>query len=241
MSNSLQSHRTVAHQPPLSFTTSQSLLKFRSKVGNVIQSSHPLSPPSPPALSLAQHQGLFQWVRSLHQVGKVLELQLQHSPYNEYSGLIFFRIDWFDLFAVQGTLKSSPATQFESINSGAQPSLWSNSHICIWLLEKPQLWLYGPLLAKWYLCSKQWKFLGRNYSTLNLNNTSDSISRRNVPWPHLSLIPDVFQIMRVTHTGSRPLWSSICVKICNLNFWTSNIQSHFRIMKTVKLCQVEVH
>ena len=34
---------------------------------------------------------------------------------------------------------------------GAQPSLWSNSHICTWLLEKPQLWLYGPLLAKWCL------------------------------------------------------------------------------------------
>ena len=59
------------------------------------------------------------------------------SPSNKYSGLTSFRIDWFDLFAVQGTLKSSPATQFESINSGAQPSLWSNAHICTWLLEKP--------------------------------------------------------------------------------------------------------
>ena len=35
---------------------------------------------------------------------------------------------------------------------GAQPSLWSNSHICTWLLEKPQLWLYRSLLAKWSLC-----------------------------------------------------------------------------------------
>ena len=34
----------------------------------------------------------------------------------------------------------------------AQPSLWSNSHICTWLLEKPQLWLDGPLSAKWCLC-----------------------------------------------------------------------------------------
>ena len=33
-----------------------------------------------------------------------------------------------------------------------QPCLWSSSHICTWLLEKPQLWLYGPLSAKWYLC-----------------------------------------------------------------------------------------
>ena len=35
---------------------------------------------------------------------------------------------------------------------GAQPSLWSNSHICMWVLEKPRLWLYRPLLVKWCLC-----------------------------------------------------------------------------------------
>ena len=58
------------------------------------------------ALSLSQHQGLFQWVSSSHQVAKLLELQLQHCPSNEYSGLISFRIDWFDLLAVQGTLES---------------------------------------------------------------------------------------------------------------------------------------
>ena len=45
-------------------------------VGDAIQPSHPLSPHSPPVLSLSQHQGLFQWVVSLHQVAKVLELQL---------------------------------------------------------------------------------------------------------------------------------------------------------------------
>ena len=47
-------------------------------VGDAIQPSHPLSSPSPPALNLSQHQGLFQWVSSSHQVAKVLELQLQH-------------------------------------------------------------------------------------------------------------------------------------------------------------------
>ena len=45
-------------------------------------------------------------VSSSHQVAKVLELQLQHQSSNEYSGLISFRIDWFDLLAVQGTLKN---------------------------------------------------------------------------------------------------------------------------------------
>ena len=54
---------------------------------------------------------------SSNQVVKVSELQLQHHPSNEYSGLISFRIDWFDLLAVQGTQWSSPAPQFESISS----------------------------------------------------------------------------------------------------------------------------
>ena len=53
-------------------------------------------------LSLSQLQRLFQWVSFSDQVAKVLELHLQP----KYSGLIFFRIDWFDLLAVQGTLKS---------------------------------------------------------------------------------------------------------------------------------------
>ena len=50
-------------------------------VGDAIQPSHPLSSPSPPALNLSQHQGLFQWVSSLHQVAKVLEFQLQHQSF----------------------------------------------------------------------------------------------------------------------------------------------------------------
>ena len=100
-------------------------------VGDAIQPSHPVSSPSPFALSLSQHQGLFQWVGSSHQVATVLEIQLQHQSSNEYSELISFRIDWFDLLAVQVTLKSL----FQNPNLKAsilwcQPSLWSNSHIC---------------------------------------------------------------------------------------------------------------
>ena len=73
-------------------------------VGDAIQPSHPLPPPSPFALSLSQHQGLFQWVGSSCQVAKVL--QPQHWSFNEYTGLISFRIYWFDLRVVQETLKS---------------------------------------------------------------------------------------------------------------------------------------
>ena len=75
-------------------------------VSDAIQPSHPLSSSSLPALNLSQHQGLFKWISSLHQVAKVLEFQLQHRPSNEHSGLISFRMDWLDLLAVQGTLKS---------------------------------------------------------------------------------------------------------------------------------------
>ena len=51
------------------------------QVGDVIQSSHSLSSPYPPAFNLSQHQGLFQWVSPLHQVAKVLEFQLQHQSF----------------------------------------------------------------------------------------------------------------------------------------------------------------
>ena len=51
------------------------------QVGDAIQPSHPLSSPSSPALNLSQHQGLFKWVSSLHQVAKVLEFQLQHQSF----------------------------------------------------------------------------------------------------------------------------------------------------------------
>ena len=74
-------------------------------VGDAIQPSHPLSSPSP-ALSLSQHQGLFKGVSSSHQVAKILEFSFSIRPSNEHPGLISPRMDWLDLLAVQGTLKS---------------------------------------------------------------------------------------------------------------------------------------
>ena len=58
-------------------------------IGDASQPSHLLSSPSPPAFSLSQHQGLFQWVSSLHQVVKVLEFQLQHQSFQW-----MFRVDF---------------------------------------------------------------------------------------------------------------------------------------------------
>ena len=66
-------HLPIHHQLPESTQT------HVHWVGNAIQPSHPLSSPSPPALNLSQHQGLFQWVSSLHQVTKVLEFSASTS------------------------------------------------------------------------------------------------------------------------------------------------------------------
>ena len=74
-------------------------------VGDAIQPSHPLSPTSP-AFNLSQHQGLFQWVNSSYQVAKVSSFSFSISLSNEYPGLIFFKMDWFYLLAVLGTLKN---------------------------------------------------------------------------------------------------------------------------------------
>ena len=71
------------------------------------------------------------------------------SPSYEYSRLISFKIDWFDLHAVQGTLRSF--LQHHSSKASilhCSAFLWSNFHVHTWLLEKPELWLDGPLSAK---------------------------------------------------------------------------------------------
>ena len=78
---------------PMDFPILHYLLEFAQThvhwVDDAIQSSHHLSPPSPPAFSLSQHQGLFQWIGSSHQVAKVLELQLQHQSFQW-----IFRVDF---------------------------------------------------------------------------------------------------------------------------------------------------
>ena len=74
------------------------------RVGDAIQPSHPLSSPSPPAFNLSQHQ-VFS-TESVFCIRWPKYWSLSISPSNEYSGLIFFRMEWLDLLAVQGTLKS---------------------------------------------------------------------------------------------------------------------------------------
>ena len=75
-------------------------------VGDAIQPSHPLPSPSPPSFILSQHQVFSDESVFRIRGPKYWSFRFTISPSNEYSGLISFRIDWFDLLAVQGTLKS---------------------------------------------------------------------------------------------------------------------------------------
>ena len=96
---------TAANQDSLSFTISLYLCSHISEVGDAIQTSQYWLPSSPPVLNLSQHQGLFQRVGSSHHVTKIL-ISFSISPSNDYLWLISFKTDWFDLLAIQRTLKS---------------------------------------------------------------------------------------------------------------------------------------
>ena len=95
---------TAARQASLSITNSQSLLRLTPIELVTIQPSHPLSSSSPPAFNLSQHQGLFKWVSSLHQVAKVLEFKLQHQSF-QWMFKDWFPLGWTIWISLQ-TLKS---------------------------------------------------------------------------------------------------------------------------------------
>ena len=98
---------TAACQVSLFFTISRSLLKFSVHwVGDPIQPSHSLSSSSPPAFNLSQHRVSSKELALHPRRSKYWSFNFSISPSNEYLRLISFRIDWFDLLAVQGALKS---------------------------------------------------------------------------------------------------------------------------------------
>ena len=111
----------------LSITNSWSLLKLMSMADDAIRPSHPLLSPSP-AFNLSQHQNLFQWVSSSHQVSKVLEFQLQHQPFQW-----LLRTDFLQDGLVgspcspRDSQESSPTPQFKSINSSVLSFLYRST------------------------------------------------------------------------------------------------------------------
>ena len=97
---------TAALQASLSITNSRACSNSCPSGGDAVQPSHLLSSPSPPAFNLSQHQDLSNESVFHIRWPKYWSFSFSISPSNEYSGLFSFRIDWFDLLAVQGTLKS---------------------------------------------------------------------------------------------------------------------------------------
>ena len=127
---------TAAPQAPPSFTISQSLLILKS-IESMMPSNHLtlcrsllLLPSIFPSIRVFSNESALRirWPKDW-------SFSFSISPSNEYSGLTSIRIDWFDLLALQGTLKSLQHHNSKFI--GTQLSLWSNSHIHTWLLEKP--------------------------------------------------------------------------------------------------------
>ena len=123
--------------PGFAISVSQNLLKLMSTdlvmLSNHLILCHPLLLLS----SVFPSIRVFSNESALHiRWPKYWSFSFTISSFNEYSGLISSRIDWFDLLAVQGTVKSLLTTIQKRQFFSAQPSLWSNSHISIWLLEK---------------------------------------------------------------------------------------------------------
>ena len=110
-----------AHHQLLGFT--QSHVHW---VGDAIQPSHPLLSPSPPAPSPSQHQGLFQWVNSSHEVAKIVEFQPQHQSFQWTlrTGLLSDGLVGSPC-SPRDSQKSSPTPQFKSINSSVLSFLYS--------------------------------------------------------------------------------------------------------------------
>ena len=153
-------------------------------VDDAIQSSHPLSPASPPVLNLSQHWGLFQWIGSLHQVDKVLERQHQ-SFQSEYSDLISFSIDWFDLLAVQGTLKSQLLLfnwHIYLASARGHSRGWWNNFFSITPTPTPYTWHRAGICCK---LTDKWKDSASRESSWHLSTLS-SLSTKMGTWlsPH---------------------------------------------------------
>ena len=106
-------------------------------VGDAIQLSHPLFSPSPPALNPSQHQGLFKWVSSPHQVAKVLEFQLQYQSFQW-----IFRPDF-----LQDGLVGSPCSPRDSQESSPKPQFKSINSLAL-------SFLYGPALTSYMTTGK---------------------------------------------------------------------------------------
>ena len=132
-------------------------------VSDTIQPSHPLLSPCPPAFNLSQHQGLFQESVLHIRWPKHWNFSFSISPSNEYSGLISFRMNWFDFLAVQGTLKS-----FLQFHSSKTSVLWHSAFFMVQLSHPYVTTGTTIALTKWTFVSKVTSLLFNMLSRLVL-------------------------------------------------------------------------
>ena len=139
VSDSLWPHESQHARPPCPSPSPEFTQTYIHQVSDTIQPSHPLSSPFPPAPNPSQHQSLFQWVNSSHEVAQVLELQLLASFLSKKSQG-WSPSEWTDLISLQSKglsrVFSNTTVQKHQFFS-AQPSSQSNSHIHTWPQEKP--------------------------------------------------------------------------------------------------------
>ena len=118
MCDSWQPHEPQHARPPCLSPIPKFTQTHVHWVSDAIQPSHPLSSPSPPALNLSQHHGLFKWDSTSHQMARVLEFQPQHQSFQW-----IFRTDFlshwlvWSPFSPRASQESSPTPQFKSIHS----------------------------------------------------------------------------------------------------------------------------
>ena len=124
------------------------------RIGDAIQPSHPLSSPSPPAPKPSQHQRLFQWANSSHEVAKVLEFSFSIIPSKEHPGLISFRMDCLDLLTVQGIFRS--LFQYHSSKASI---LWCSAFFTVQLS-------HPYMTTRKTIALTRWTFVGKVMSLL---------------------------------------------------------------------------
>ena len=149
VSNSLRPHGLQHVKLPCPSLTPRACSTHVHQVSDAIQTSHPLSSPSPPTFNLSQHQGLFKWVSSSHQVAKILEFQLQYQSFQR-----IFRTDFLQKWLVGSpcspgdSQETSPTPQFKDINSLALS------------------FLYSKTLSHPYIALTRWTFVGKVMSLI---------------------------------------------------------------------------
>ena len=148
-------------------------------VADDIEPSHPLSSPSPPALNLSKHQGLFKWVSSSHQWLKYWSFSFSISPSSEYSGLISFRMDWLELLAAQRAFKS-----LLQHHSSKASILW---HSAFFMVHLTLYMTTGKNIAL-----TRWIFVGKVMSLLFSNNRL--VPNRKRSTSRLILSPCLFNL-----------------------------------------------